>query len=128
MAAAVADSDVVIDYLRGRETTPGLLETLATAGELRITTVSRFEVLSGLSPGRTRDRFLQLLADTPTLDFDAPAADRAAEIDQELRAAGIRLDVADTMIAGIALSHGLPLLTRNRRHFDRIPGLVLIEP
>ena len=70
MAAAVADSDVVIDYLRGRETTPGLLETLATAGELRITTVSRFEVLSGLSPGRTRDRFLQLLADTPTLDFD----------------------------------------------------------
>lgn len=32
----------------------------------------------------------------------------------------------DLWIASTALAHGAPLLTRNRRHFDRMPGLRLV--
>jgi tRNA(fMet)-specific endonuclease VapC len=35
--------------------------------------------------------------------------------------------MADSLIAGIALEHDLPLLTRNRKHFSRVPGLKLVE-
>jgi len=30
-------------------------------------------------------------------------------------------------IASIALRHALPLVTHNSDHFDRVPGLVLVD-
>ncbi|MBC8496778.1 MAG: type II toxin-antitoxin system VapC family toxin [Anaerolineales bacterium] len=41
---------------------------------------------------------------------------------------GKLIGVLDTQIAGICLSHNLPLLTRNTDHFQRVPGLELISP
>ena len=35
--------------------------------------------------------------------------------------------MADSLIAGIALARNLPLFTRNRKHFERVPNLKLIE-
>ncbi len=32
---------------------------------------------------------------------------------------------SDLLIAAIALVHGVPLLTRNQRHFGRVPDLML---
>jgi predicted nucleic acid-binding protein len=34
----------------------------------------------------------------------------------------------DALIAATALLHRIPLLTRNRRHFDRIDGLRVLTP
>jgi predicted nucleic acid-binding protein len=33
--------------------------------------------------------------------------------------------MADSLIAGIVVAHSGVLLTRNRRHFERVPGLSL---
>jgi tRNA(fMet)-specific endonuclease VapC len=41
----------------------------------------------------------------------------------ELR--GEPIGMADSLIAGIVLQHGGTLLTRNRRHFERVEGLRL---
>ncbi len=38
------------------------------------------------------------------------------------------LDVADALIAATALEHGMKILTRNRRHFERVAGLELQTP
>jgi predicted nucleic acid-binding protein len=35
--------------------------------------------------------------------------------------------MADSLIAGIVLLHGAKLLTRNRRHFERVPSLSLAD-
>jgi hypothetical protein len=35
---------------------------------------------------------------------------------------------ADSLIAGIVLAHNGILLTRNRRHFQRVTGLQLADP
>jgi predicted nucleic acid-binding protein len=35
--------------------------------------------------------------------------------------------MADSLIAGIALAHSLPLFTRNTAHFERVEDLELIE-
>ena len=35
------------------------------------------------------------------------------------------IGMADSLIAGIALTADLALLTRNRRHFERVEGLML---
>ena len=39
-----------------------------------------------------------------------------------------QLDVPDALIAATALQHRIPLMTRNRRHFERVPGLTLRAP
>ena len=35
--------------------------------------------------------------------------------------------MGDSLIAGIALTRGLPLLTRNRNHFERAGNLKLVD-
>ena len=126
MALKLIDSDVVIDHLNGRRH-QAVLDALS-AQELATTVITRFEVLCGARTETSLADTLGFFGALICFAFDDAAADRAAEIDRALRPQGLVLPAADTMIAGIALSQGLPLLTRNQRYFARIPGLVLIEP
>lgn len=95
---------------------------------LATTAVSRFELLAGARTPETRARVGRLLRAIPPLDYDGRAADRAAALSRELQEAGTPLAPADLAIAGICLEMGASLLTRNHRHFRRIPGLTLAEP
>jgi tRNA(fMet)-specific endonuclease VapC len=47
---------------------------------------------------------------------------------RDLRSAGAGIDVRDAMQAGICLAADAPLVTRNMRHFARVPGLRAMEP
>jgi predicted nucleic acid-binding protein len=62
---------------------------------------------------------------TALLPFDERAAERAAAIRQHLDGAGTPIGMADYLIAGICLANSAMLLTRNRKHFERVTGLVL---
>jgi tRNA(fMet)-specific endonuclease VapC len=68
-----------------------------------------------------------LLEGMTILPFDAAAARRHGELKDILRRAGTPLADLDWQIASIALSRGLPLVTHNAAHFNRIPGLVLMD-
>jgi predicted nucleic acid-binding protein len=43
-----------------------------------------------------------------------------------LAAQGLPIGMADYMIAGICVARSAALLTRNRAHFERVPGLALV--
>lgn len=55
------------------------------------------------------------------VDFDP----QAATIFDRLRRRRIRIGTLDLRIAAIALAAGLTLVTRNRRDFERVPGLII---
>lgn len=57
------------------------------------------------------------------LPVSAPVADRAAFLAAELELKGLPLETHDLLIAATALEHDLTLVTRNIRHFRRIPSL-----
>ena len=61
------------------------------------------------------------------LPFDTDAARRHGELKDTLRRAGTPLTELDLQIASIALCRGLPLVTHNTGHFNRIPGLILVD-
>jgi tRNA(fMet)-specific endonuclease VapC len=64
---------------------------------------------------------VQLLQQFPAVHYD-----QAAEVQfQQLHMLRLRIGTRDLKIAAIALANNLTLLTRNRRDFGRIPGLVL---
>jgi len=55
------------------------------------------------------------------LEFDEPASAEFRRLQQER----LRIGTKDLLIASIALAQGAMLLTRNRRHFGKVPGLQL---
>lgn len=57
------------------------------------------------------------------IPFDQAAAELAGTIGGELERTGQPVGLADTMIAAIALTHGLELVTGNTAHFQRIQSL-----
>jgi tRNA(fMet)-specific endonuclease VapC len=89
--------------------------------------VTCFELLSGARKGQRGDRIRRLVAILHILPFDRKAAERAAEVRQQLEGAGLPIGMGDSLIAGIALANGLPLLTRNRKHFERVENLRMLD-
>src|SRR5215470_17145605 len=125
MAMTVADTDVLIDFLFGRGQLASLVATELEWGTLLTTAVNRFELLAGARRPKQLKSLLDLLEAIPVLELDAPAADRAAEVQRVLEARGEAIGMGDCLIAGIVLCHGGTLLTRNRKHFERVEGLHL---
>ncbi len=72
-----------------------------------------------------RARSLALVAAVPVLAFARAHAVRAAQLAAELRRSEIGF--ADLQIASTALVDGAQLLSFNREHFERVPGLVLAD-
>ncbi len=123
----VADTDVLIDYLEDR--LPGA-EAVARAlrrDQLQTTAVNYFELMSGAQRPRERQAVLEFLESILVLPLDVEAARRAAEVRQRLERSGVGIGMGDSLIAGIVLARGASLLTRNKRHFERVHGLSLTE-
>ena len=123
----VADTDVLIDFLEGRQPGAQAVAAAMATGRLQTTAISCFELLSGARQARQRRAVHTLLDSIPTLGLDRNAAQRGAEIRLELDRLGITIGMADSLIAGIVLFHGASLLTRNRQHFERVPLLSLVD-
>lgn len=125
------DSDLLIDVLRNHLPTQHLLETLENRAMILYTTsITSFEVLRGVSlhaPPEKYTRALEFLSRFTVLDFDFAASKKAAEISRLLASQGAIIDVGDIMIAAICISRDESLLTRNAKHFSKIPELRL-EP
>lgn len=126
MALIVADSDVLIDALRGRQ--PGVTQVAQglDTGLLSTTSVTLFELLSGVRSEAESASIERLLGALSILPFDDAASRAAASLRRALAAQGSPIGMADYMIAGICLARSAALLTRNRAHFERVPGLALV--
>lgn len=123
----VLDSDVLIDYLRGAGPGCDLVRSLRPALGYRVTSVSAFEVALGRSYFSDPRPANALLA-APCLSLSRSAALLAGALLHELRSSGGGLEIRDAMQAGICIDAGAPLVTRNRRHFERVDGLRAVDP
>jgi len=126
MALIVADTDVLIDYLRG-----GVGASTKVENELRkglgTTVVSAFELWAGSIGSKKRERVVGTLLDAlRILPLEPAASRRAAEVRVGLSRKGRTIGMADSLIAGICLHAGATLMTRNRKHFAGIDGLELL--
>lgn len=121
----VADTDVLVDYLRGRNPMAARIEVELQSRGFCTTAVTAFELWTGARSRRQASAVNLLLEAMTILPLDAEAARRGAEARNELCARGEDIGMADCLIAGICLRERGTLLTGNRRHFARIRGLNL---
>ena len=61
------------------------------------------------------------------LPFDDEDAAHAGEIRVTLEAKGTPIGPFDYLIAAQARRRGIALVTLNRREFDRVPGLIVVD-
>lgn len=67
----------------------------------------------------------RIISKLRVLCFDYKEALKAAEILCELYSVGQPIGIEDVMIASIAMSNGLVMVSANTKHFSRIPELPL---
>lgn len=119
------DTDVVVDFLRRRE--PGVSIYNKYKNQLSFSTVTAFELLYGAKiSSRPDERVLQvrsILEKHGLLTLDLSGAESAAAILADLRTKGKIIEIRDLFNAAICLSRNMPLLTRNKRHYERVAGL-----
>lgn len=125
-SGVVVDTDLVIDFLRGRGEGVNVVRALVQERRLRLSAVTGFELRVGTDFHDRRDEILHLFR-SRALALDLRSALHAGEVASTLRARGTVIGFADCLQAGICLRHGLPLATRNRKHFNRIDGLELVD-
>lgn len=128
MADALIDSDVLIDVLKGRQSAAAWIAEYSRDNLLITSSVNVFELARGWDSDRATEAGMALLREFIILPLDTRAALEAAVIDTELRQRGTPLDAGDLLIAGIARASNLGIITRNVRHFSRIPRLEVVVP
>ena len=132
----VVDTNVLSEPFR-RLPEPRVVAWLDAAGsEVAITTVTVGELLFGalrLPDGRRRSELLdsieQLVAQAGdrVLPFDQSAARSYGRLRAERESAGRPAGSEDLLIGSVCLARGLPLATRNVRHFEGF-GIDMVNP
>jgi predicted nucleic acid-binding protein len=119
------DSDYLIDALIGRPAALATLDLLTEQGTA-ISIISLGEVFEGAysdpDPAERVARMRRVLGRFRILSLTEPVMERFARIRAYLRRAGQLIPDLDLLIAATSIHHGLQLVTRNLRHFGRIPG------
>lgn len=121
----IADTDVLIDFLRGRG---GAAKRVAVELETRsfsTTAITAFELRSGAHTSKQRKGIDTLLDAMTLLAFGPEEARVAADLRRQLESQGQAIGMADYMIAAVCIANNGVLLTRNRKHFERVEGLKL---
>lgn len=127
----LVDSDWIIDAVAGRAAALDLLTQLRDQG-LAVSAVTLAEVFDGAyvtaDAAATIAAYRRFLSGYAVLDVTDPIAATFARVRAGLRKQGNVIPDLDLLIASTALVHDLALLTRNVRHFGRVPGLRLYHP
>ena len=127
----IIDTDILIDLLREKKEAQIIIKDLEKKGLVLCTTVvNEFELYIGVHKSTKRKAGLlatkNLLNELVIFPLTPRAAQKAGHIYAHLETKGQAIGISDALIAGIALTKGLSLVTRNAAHFGKIEGLEVI--
>jgi tRNA(fMet)-specific endonuclease VapC len=120
------DTDFCIAFLREN---PLALDRMDEAGwqGVAVSVITVAELFVGARKSNrssaNRNKVQGFISNLAVLPLSTAILERFADIKVELMRRGERLEDFDLLIAATALAEGRTLVTGNRRHFGRIPGL-----
>ena len=126
----LVDSDLIASYLNGRPDAILLIDGLMAQG-LAIALPTYGEILEGILFGNQQQAHQagldELLESIDIAPLTVGVMRQFASIRGALRQQGQIIPDMDILIAATAIEHDLTLISRNRRHFERVPGPQLYE-
>ncbi len=123
----LADTSILIDLFRKSEKANSRFVQLALQGyEFQNSAITEYEVYSGATTAQL-SFWDDLLQKVKVLPFDKDVVKLAVTVNKQLKQKRKQIDLADLFISATALANNLPFATLNRKHFERINGLNIIE-
>ena len=121
--SALADTSVLIDYLRGVGAARRLLRAAFERGDaVSASSLTRIELSIGMRRSERR-RTDALVAALRWLPVDSAIADEADTLARRYGSSHSGIDAVDYCVAASARVHDLELWTLNVRHFPMFPKL-----
>lgn len=122
MAALLFDTDVLVDYLRGRTEAVSFLE--AQADPLLVPAMVVAELYAGVREGRERIALGGFLAAFEIVSVDAGIAERGGLMRRDFgKSHGTGL--SDALIAASAQQRNAALVTLNRKHYPMLADVLV---
>ena len=118
----LVDTDVMIDFLRGRAEAIEFLELQIE--NLHVSVVTIAELYQGVREGHERSKLATTLSAMMALPLTEEIAELAGLFRRDFRAK-IGCGLADCMIAATASYHGLSLATLNAKHFGMLSDVIV---
>ncbi len=122
------DTVRVAEFLKGRATAVTLLASLSH-NRLAISLITYGEIYEGIyfgtNPKKHEQSLLAFLRGVEVLSLNKRVMKEFAQIRGSLRSSGQLIGHMDILIAATAITYDLTLITGNKSHFARIPGLVI---
>ena len=124
----IIDTSIIIDHLRKRNKRKSILFHIVDVYALHTPVIVEFELFAGAIDSEKRRDIRRVLRLCGSLPLTSEIGERAGQIYQQLKKANQLIEIRDLLIASTALVHGLPLMTLNTKHFQRIDDLSLADP
>lgn len=121
------DTSILIEYFRKKDKAKSQLVGLSKkALKLKVSSITKYEILVGSNQNQSKfwEDFFEF---TEVLPFDSGSAEIAAQIVKKLKASNKLIDMADILIASVAIRNEVSLATLNKKHFQRIEFLDLFQ-
>ncbi|QJD79784.1 type II toxin-antitoxin system VapC family toxin [Spirosoma rhododendri] len=123
----LVDTSILIDFFRKTDKSNSALISLVRRGySYCISAVTEYEIYIGATPAQI-DFWNGFLDRTTVLPFDKLTANVAVDLTRTLKQNRNLIDIADLFIAATAIANNLPCATLNRKHFERITGLRMVN-
>jgi predicted nucleic acid-binding protein len=123
----LVDTSILIDYYRKTDKEKSIWISLVRQGHsFAVSAVTKYEIYAGATANRLAfwDTVFETISVMP---LDELSVDTAVTLNSALKKKRKQIDMADLFIAATAVAYDLPLATLNRKHFDRIDTLHLID-
>jgi tRNA(fMet)-specific endonuclease VapC len=126
---SLLDTDILSELFKGHEPVKSrTAEYLREHGHLTISHITKYEILKGLKAKKAEKQikvFARFCSMNNVLTITDDAIVKAADIYASLKEKGALISDADILVASIALTNNLVLVTNNTSHFSKIEGLEL---
>ncbi len=121
----VVDTSIIIQYIRTKDKFSTTLYKLTNSEVIFISTVSLYELYIGANTTDKQNDVKLSTRNLIVLPFTYKISVKAAEIFHQLKAKNQLIEFRDIFITATCIMHNLPIITLNKKHFERIEGLAV---
>ncbi len=123
----VIDTNIFIEYLRATKKNDTTLQRLSDQYDWYVSSITIYELFMGANTVKKKEEIKVLTSDLILLPFNYDTAMKSAEIYNDLKSRNQVIEFRDIFIGATAILNQLPVLTLNRKHFERIDGIKIYE-
>jgi tRNA(fMet)-specific endonuclease VapC len=121
------DTSILIDFYRKTVKENSVFYQLTMKYTLfAVSIVTEYEIMIGTNADQS-EYWTDFFDRITILPFDKAANNAAIAITKQLKATNKLIEVPDIFIGATALSNNMKIATLNKKHFEIIPGLAVIN-